>query len=214
MQGLSTKPVRALAVVNGAVVAGSDRGMFRCLDNEDSVVPAGLTDTSIDELLIIGRDLFAATFGEGLLRSTDNGATWTPINEGLTEKQIISLAVGDETIYVGTIGSGIWKRPLSTTLSGVEDMIASRPIISDLYFQPNPASNRTIVYFDSDKPSSVTITMYDVMGRIVAHPVVEELYEGGRQQITLETHKLAVGIYLCSINAGGIVRSTRLVVAR
>ena len=45
---------------------------------------AGPYNGFITKTAIIGTNLFAATYGKGVLRSTNNGASWTSVNDGLS----------------------------------------------------------------------------------------------------------------------------------
>ena len=56
--------------------------------------------------------LFVGGIGEGLFVSFDEGKNWDTFNEGLETKNISSIEIDDEYIYVGTYGH-IYKRPLS-----------------------------------------------------------------------------------------------------
>lgn len=51
-----------------------------------------------------GTTLFAGTDYYGIFRSTDNGTTWTPVDSGLTDLHIGSLAVSGTNIFAGTWG--------------------------------------------------------------------------------------------------------------
>lgn len=51
--------------------------------------------------------LYAAT-GTGVYLSVDNGATWTAENSGLSFVNIGAMVVGKGTIYVGTLGGGVY----------------------------------------------------------------------------------------------------------
>ena len=55
--------------------------------------------------------LFVGGTGEGLFFSFDSGQTWKSFNEGLETKNITSIEIDDEFIYVGTFGH-VYKRPL------------------------------------------------------------------------------------------------------
>jgi hypothetical protein len=46
-------------------------------------------------------------------RSFDSGTTWVPADQGLNWYDIVSLLVFQDTLYAGTYGDGIWRRPLS-----------------------------------------------------------------------------------------------------
>ncbi|MBC7774161.1 MAG: T9SS type A sorting domain-containing protein [Phycisphaerae bacterium] len=52
--------------------------------------------------------LFAGTGGGGIFRSDDNGTSWTPVNSGLTNTDVSSLAVNGVYLFAGTSG-GIFR---------------------------------------------------------------------------------------------------------
>ncbi len=56
--------------------------------------------------------LFVGGIGEGLFVSFDEGKSWDTFNEGLETKNISSIEIDDEYIYVGSFGH-VYKRPLS-----------------------------------------------------------------------------------------------------
>ncbi|MCJ7714131.1 regulator, partial [Candidatus Bathyarchaeota archaeon] len=45
----------------------------------------------IYSLAVIGTNTFAGTYGSGVFLSTDNGADWTAVSTGLTNKNIEAL---------------------------------------------------------------------------------------------------------------------------
>lgn len=55
-----------------------------------------------------GTTLFAGSFGGGVFQSTDNGLSWNATNSGLTNLNILSLAVNGTTMYAGTNGGGVF----------------------------------------------------------------------------------------------------------
>ncbi|MES2395469.1 MAG: T9SS type A sorting domain-containing protein [Bacteroidota bacterium] len=57
-----------------------------------------------------GSNIFAGTFGGGVFKTTDNGATWNSVNIGLTNTDVQALAVtitGD-TVLAGTYNGGVF----------------------------------------------------------------------------------------------------------
>jgi hypothetical protein len=58
-----------------------------------------------------GSNLFAET-GGGVFLSTNNGTSWTAVNNGLTNPSVLSFAVNDSNLFAGTFGGGVF---LSTT---------------------------------------------------------------------------------------------------
>jgi hypothetical protein len=57
---------------------------------------------TIQSIIRSGGHLFASTFGTGIFRSSDNGATWTQINVNLPETDVRSLLAYPGFIFAGT----------------------------------------------------------------------------------------------------------------
>ncbi len=87
-------------------------------------VNSGVTWTNISVLPIlninyaftivkVGGSLFAGTNGNGVYRSSDNGATWLALNEGLSNKYITYVTVIGDTFFAGAEDAGLYSRPLS-----------------------------------------------------------------------------------------------------
>jgi hypothetical protein len=55
-------------------------------------------------------DLYAGTWGSGVLHSTDDGMNWTPMNNGLTYLNINALLITGSNIFAGT-NTGIFLSP-------------------------------------------------------------------------------------------------------
>ena len=70
--------------------------------------PTGRDLTSIQALTSVGNDLvYAGSFGHGLFRSEDRGATWARSGQGVTDPFILTLTTGkDGVIYAGTFQIG------------------------------------------------------------------------------------------------------------
>src|SRR5271157_3102336 len=66
--------------------------------------PGGL---NIMALCVSGATIFAGT-RDGVHRSTDNGASWTAANSGLTNTNVVAFAVSGNNIFAGTNGGGVY----------------------------------------------------------------------------------------------------------
>jgi photosystem II stability/assembly factor-like uncharacterized protein len=55
------------------------------------------------------KSMLAGSFGKGVFRSTDGGATWTPSLQGLTTTEVTSLAPVKSDVLVGTYGGGVFR---------------------------------------------------------------------------------------------------------
>jgi hypothetical protein len=60
---------------------------------------------------VSGTNIFAGAWG-GVFRSTNNGTSWTAVNSGLTNTNILSLAVSATNLFAGIASQGVWRRPL------------------------------------------------------------------------------------------------------
>jgi photosystem II stability/assembly factor-like uncharacterized protein len=55
-----------------------------------------------------GTNLFAALSNNGVFLSTNNGTSWTAVNNGLTNLDVRALAVSGTNLFAGTYGGGVF----------------------------------------------------------------------------------------------------------
>jgi photosystem II stability/assembly factor-like uncharacterized protein len=103
------EPTTIYALVDGVwrISKSSDRGASW------SRVMAGLNwnvrSIAVDPLL--PGIIYAGTYGGGVFRSADGGASWAPMNEGLTHPDVLCLALDPQagrTLYAATEGGGVF----------------------------------------------------------------------------------------------------------
>ncbi len=73
---------------------------------QHSSCPHGGTITAT---VLNGTNFFVGTSLGGIQRSTDNGATWTTVNNGLTDLMVYSMAVSGNNIFAGTFLGGVFR---------------------------------------------------------------------------------------------------------
>jgi hypothetical protein len=66
---------------------------------------------------------------------------------------------------------------------------------------PNPFSEQATIWFKIDKSSSVSITIYDIMGKSVRR-INAGNYAAGENSIVIQKENLIPGIYILKMNAG------------
>jgi photosystem II stability/assembly factor-like uncharacterized protein len=78
------------------------------------ITPAGLYHKTINSITVLPsahETIFACTWGNGVLRSTDGGGTWEPATNGLrgqfVERMLVDATTG--IIYLGTFFDGIYR---------------------------------------------------------------------------------------------------------
>ncbi len=69
---------------------------------------------------VSGTNLYAGTHDSGVYRSTDNGASWAAMNNGLTSMTIYSFAVSDTNLFVGTQGGAFRSTDSGTNWSALK----------------------------------------------------------------------------------------------
>ena len=75
--------------------------------------------------------MYLALRDEGVFRSTDGGTQWHPLNDGLTDEIISTMAAVGETIFMGTgrglyrLDSGVWTKLPVETLRAVYSLTVS-----------------------------------------------------------------------------------------
>ena len=75
--------------------------------------------------------MYLALRDEGVFRSTDGGTQWHPLNDGLTDEIISTMAAVGETIFTGTgrglyrLDSGVWTKLPVETLRAVYSLTVS-----------------------------------------------------------------------------------------
>jgi aminopeptidase N len=78
---------------------------------------------------------------------------------------------------------------------------------------PNPFNPSTTVEFQVPVKSHVTLTLYDVLGRLV-RTVVDETREAGLHTVVLDGRSLASGVYLYRLSAGQTVAVRKMIVVK
>jgi len=118
--GLPGKQVNALlrssASCNSAWAGVDDLGVYRTLDGGQNWHRRGLNSIVMVVTAVAGDDtrLYAATWGDGVLKSADAGATWIPSNVGLEDhawlyELIVEAAGPARILYVGTADAGVYR---------------------------------------------------------------------------------------------------------
>ena len=73
--------------------------------------------------------MYLALLDNGIFRSTDAGKHWTPVSNGLTDRNIYKLVAIDETVFTGTdrglyrLNADVWEQLPVDTTRAVHDLV-------------------------------------------------------------------------------------------
>lgn len=211
----------AFAVFGTNIFAGTDHGVFLSTNNGTSwiAVNTGLTSDSVNVLVVSlsgagGKNLFAGTRG-GVFLLSDSGTSWGAVNTGgLTNINILALAVSGTNLIAGTDGSGVWTRPLSEMITGVADnrnRIPTEFALNQNY--PNPFNPSTVISYQLPVNSFVALKVYDVLGREM-EVLVNERQSVGSHSAIFNASNLSGGVYFYRLQAGSYSETKKLMLLK
>jgi flagellar hook assembly protein FlgD len=76
---------------------------------------------------------------------------------------------------------------------------------------PNPSSGFTVIRYSVPAKTQVTLTLYDMQGRLV-RVLVKGTREAGEHSLEVDTRNLGKGMYFYRMSADGFSSSKRLIV--
>jgi hypothetical protein len=97
----------------------------------------------------------------------------------------------------------------NTPASAVEQMAATPQTTKLIGNYPNPFNPETVVSYWLSDIGKIDLRVYDILGREV-RTLVEEAQYPGRHSVTFNASRLASGIYVCRLTAGGTASSIKM----
>jgi hypothetical protein len=207
----------SFAIIDTTIFAAGD-GLQRSTDS-------GATWSVVDgrsELAIAtdGKNLFAGTFDTGVLVSTDLGASWRAVNEGIrnngSQHWVGALAVFDTLLYANFSGSRgnpntrDWftcHRPISEMVDSTASVVEQIPVGDSIEIYPNPASG--IVTIISGGTSIFGVSVLNVLGEdVLDMPSLREA------DISLDLSKLPAGTYFFKIQTSSGTQLRKITIER
>jgi photosystem II stability/assembly factor-like uncharacterized protein len=190
-----------------------------------TAINSGLTDTAITALASGVDDsgrriLLAGTQSGQVFISANNGATWKSAGSGLNAgavKALQVLADGSGAGYIFAVvgNSGVWRRPLSELAVDVSGQTNSKLPSAFMLQQnyPNPFNPATTIGYQLMASSSLTLKVYDLLGREVAD-LVNGVKNAGYHSVTWDAGMMPSGVYLYKLTAGDFLMVCKMVLLR
>ncbi len=171
------------------------------------------TDTYNSGILIIADST-------AIFQSIDFGSSFEPISEleyritGLYKKpdsEILYVLTTDELFEVNTETNAVTslkKLPVSNEES--EEI----PVGIRLHQNyPNPFNPSTTISFELNRPTEVTLTVFDALGRTIS-VLVDGRRTSGLHEISFDASNLSSGIYFYRLNTGAFSETKRLMLIK
>jgi len=212
--GLSNKNALTIAVKGNNIFAGTHgAGVYLTTNSGVNWTQTSLNNQRVKSIVISEDNIFAGTEIYGVYLSTDNGANWIQKNQGLDTLNIKSLLVSNDYIFAGTHGKSVWCRNLSEII-GIKQLSKLVPTSYSLYQNyPNPFNPSTNIEFDIPKVSYVKLSIYDILGRVMAILVKEKL-NAGSYILNWDASDISSGIYFYKIEAGSFTDVKRMLLVK
>jgi len=113
--GLFNATVQSIAASGTNLFIAAGPAVYFSTNNGKTWTNTSVLDAEVRALALSGTNVFAGTWLKGVFRSTDNGASWSASNVGLTGKLVSALAVNGANLFAATQDSGVF---LSTNNGG------------------------------------------------------------------------------------------------
>jgi hypothetical protein len=215
-----------MAVMNRYIFLSSYLSVYRSSDDGDHWIKVfgDIQRDTIHALTVIGNDIFLGGKGVAYV-SRDYGQTWRSIGDGLPSFWIGDFIVANNALYaslfegfnashIGPLGGGVWYRLLVDIGLGTDEEDKYLPISLALdQNYPNPCTNKTIIKYSMGVTHIVTITVHDILERLVK-TLVKEIKSPGQYETSFSTDGLPNGMYIYSLEAGGVRLTRKMVLYR
>ena len=109
------------------------------------------------------------------------------------------------------LGDPFWFTGKVTGVKTVTNNVPHTYSLSQNY--PNPFNPSTNINFSLEKPSNVTLSIYNVLGQKVA-TLVNSFMQAGSYTYQFDASKLASGVYIYRIEAGNFVSAKKLILMK
>lgn len=159
----------------------------------------------VSALIEEGNYIWAGTNGGLVKINKTSGETtfYNRANSGLPSNRVYSIAIdGSGNKWIGTGGGGfaVYNEGGVVSIEPGKEMIVEAFILHQNY--PNPFNPITTISYVLSKESDITLTIYDITGRLV-ETLVNEKQQPGYYSVQWDASQYSSGVYIYRIQADG-----------
>ncbi len=147
----------------------------------------------------------------GIFYTTDNGSSWN--FAGLDSISVRALVVYGDTVFAVTYNDGLY----ALTKNGLVNSVKKNGSVPNMYSlsqnYPNPFNPATMIEYQLNEKSFVTLTLFDVLGRRVATLVNGE-QTGGSHFANWDASAFASGVYFYRLKAGDFIETKKMLLMK
>jgi hypothetical protein len=128
-----------------------------------------------------------------------------------------AVRINEGTIYalMTTIDRRVYKLLDTARIIGIENTGSAIPRKFMLYQNyPNPFNPATTISFDIPKDCSLTITIFDILGRQVAVLAKNEFKKAGSYRVAWDASDFSSGVYFYRLESGSFVDTKKMVLMK
>ncbi len=138
-----------------------------------------------------------------IFSSRDGGTNWQSFPLSLTGPvEDMRFGEGTRWIYFVTRSNGAYRLDTAAIPTGVRELTTSTVEVELQQNFPNPVTNSTTIAYSVSRPSVVTISVHDLLGRSLASWTKQHVTPG-RYGVTWSRDDAASGVYLYRASTGG-----------
>ena len=221
--GLLTYDVRGLCSNENGIFLftdneGSTSGVYFSSDYGSNWMFRGLTNKDIVSIVNISNVMLGMVYNEGIYKSTNNGVSWSLVNDGLTNLRAKHLILYNNYLYYfaeSNVASDkpIWKRPVGEVI-GINSNSSEIPSQFNLSQNfPNPFNPKTNILFELPKESFVKLIVYNTLGKEVTI-LANQVLKAGSYKIDWDASNYPSGIYFYKLEARNFIESKKMILIK
>lgn len=148
--------------------------------------------------------------------------TWTEENNGMERVPTFMVDFKEYTgptaaydgpiFYAATHGRGIFRTETLATV-GINDKETAKRSETSLHIYPNPANEMTNLNLSLGNTTDVTITVYNIQGKLV-DSYMHRGQPAGERKFNINTSAYQPGTYFVKVSAQGFEKTSKLLVVR